>query len=106
MDPGSTDLFASAVDELCSSLQLSTMGYTVSECRDSINTNFERSGVNATISNRQLKQLLIKKFGDKICFSYSYQKSESQMFFSTEIRSGEFVKEIRFTIVIFIVIFL
>ena len=68
------------------------MGYTVSECRDSINTNFERSGVNATISNRQLKQLLIKKFGDKICFSYSYQKSESQMFFSTEIRSGEFGK--------------
>ena len=36
MDPGSTDLLASAVDELCSSLQLSTMGYTVSECRDSI----------------------------------------------------------------------
>ena len=100
MDPGSTDLLASAVDELRSSLQLSTIGYTVSECRDSINTNFERSGVNATISNRQFKQLLVKTFGDKICFSYSYQKSESQMFFSTEIRSGEFVKKIRCTDVI------
>ena len=61
MDPECTELLTSAVDELCSSLELSSKGYTLSECRDLINTKFETSGVKALITNRHLKQLLIKK---------------------------------------------
>ena len=97
ISPESTSLFEAAVDELCESLDLSSRGYALSECRDKINKKFESSGKNVTISNKHLKTLLIKKFSDKICFSYSYQKSESLMFFSSDIRTGEFVKKIRCT---------
>ena len=90
-------MITSAVDDLCSTLQLSIREYSLSECRDMINKKIEESDKGITISNRQLKKLLIQKFGEKIFFSYSYQKLESQMFYSSEIRSGELVKKIRNT---------
>ena len=69
IDSSSVDLITSAVDDLCSTLQLSIRGYSLSECRDMINIKFEESDKGITISNRQLKKLLIQNFGEKICFS-------------------------------------
>ena len=95
MSPERTSLLEAAVDKMCESLELSSRGYALSECRDKINKKFESDGKNATISNKHLKRLLIKKFDQDICFSYSYQKSESLVFFSSNIKKEEFVKKMR-----------
>ena len=52
IDSSSVYLITSAVDDLCSTLQLSIRGYSLSECRDMINKKFEESDKGITVSNR------------------------------------------------------
>ena len=68
--------------------------------RDSINKKFDETGKQVTITNRRLKEYLIKKYGVTIGFSCAYRKSEAEMFFSTDIQQGELVKKIRSTDVV------
>ena len=60
-------------------LELDFHGKTLSECCEKMNNTFEASGKELSITNRQLKNFLINKFGGEICFSYSKKINESQM---------------------------
>ena len=80
LDKESDDVLKEAVDKLCSTLELTTKGYALSDCRDSINKSLEKADKKLTISNRRLKEYLIKKYG---------------VFFSTDIDQDEMVKKIR-----------
>ena len=80
LDKESNDLLSAAVDDLCASLELATQGYTLSECRDSINKKLVKAGKSIMITNRRLKEYLIKKYSVTVGFSCAYQKSESEMF--------------------------
>ena len=83
---------SAVIDEFCSTLMLATEGYLLSDCRDEINKKLDSKGKSITITNRQLKEFLIKKYGYDIGFSSSYRKNESEMFFSTNISKNELVK--------------
>ena len=49
----------------------------------------------ATITNRRLKGMLINHFGDSICFTYPKDQKESQMIFSTSIKSTDIAETLR-----------
>ena len=78
-------------------IYLRSRGYTLSECRDLINKKFEEDDIDIFINNKQLKKYLINKYGDRDCFAYSRKKVESQMFFSSELKSTDIANTIRNT---------
>ena len=100
LDKESDLVLKSAVDDLCASLELASKGYVLSECRDIINKELAEAESKIMITNRRLKEFLIRKYGHAIGFSSAYRKSESEMFFSTDIHKGELVKKIRSTDVV------
>ena len=79
---------------------MSSQGYAISECRDLINKKFEEDGMKVSIRNRDIKDYLQKKFGYEIGFCSAHQKSDSEMFFSTQISKGDLVGKIRSTDVV------
>ena len=99
-DSKSNDLFASAVNELSSSLDLTSKGYVSSECRDLINGKFDNDGTKVHITNRHLKLCLQKKYGVNVGFCSAYRRSDSKMLFSTDVSKGDLVKKIRCTDVV------
>ena len=94
LDKDSDVMHLAAVDDLCASLELATKGYTLSECRDSINKTLGEAGIRITITNRRLKEYLIKKYGLSVGFSSAYRKSESEMFFSIDIHQDQLLQKV------------
>ena len=60
-----------AFTTMLSQLHLETKGYTISACHDILNSKLE----GYAISNRKVKQMLIKHFGEEICFTYPKEKT-------------------------------
>ena len=50
---------------------------------------FSSFNLDYTVSNRQLKTMLINLLGDEICFSYPKDRQKSQMFFSAKIQTTD-----------------
>ena len=42
-----------------------------------------------------MKELLVKEFGEEICFSYRRDKRKSQMFFSSRIQPSEIIETLQ-----------
>ena len=84
-----------AVDELFSTLDLDLQGYLLSECREKLNDNLSKLGVEIIVTNRRLKSLLIDKYGDTVCFTYSRKKQDCQMFFSSNIKTTYMAEQLR-----------
>ena len=53
--------------------------------------------INFAWPNKQLNKYLINKYGDQVCFAYSRKKVESQMFFSSELKSPDIANTVRNT---------
>ena len=79
-------------DVFVNGLELDRKGYTVLYCRDAINNNLAINKLN----NQQANQLLIRLYGEDICFGYPKDKSKPQMFFSCTICRADIVETIRF----------
>ena len=94
LDKESDIVLTSAVDNLCASLELASKGYVLWECRDTIDKELAKAKSKITITNRRLKEFLIRKYGHAIEFFCAYRKSELEMFFSTDIHQGELVMKI------------
>ena len=82
-------------EELCSKFDLNSRGYTVSECCEHINKSLSSYTNVGCISNRQLKNLLIEKYGDKIGFTYPRKRNDSQMFYSINIKCTELAEQLQ-----------
>ena len=80
-----------AFTTMLSQLHLETKGYTISACHDILNSKLE----GYAISNRKVKQMLIKHFGEEICITYPKEKNKSQMFFSTKICPATLIETLR-----------
>ena len=83
------------MNDLCSQLKLDTHGYALSECRNKINASLTRPGRDIYINNRRLKNLLMEKFGEDLCFTYSRKRQDSQMFFSSKVKSTDIAEQVR-----------
>ena len=90
-----SDELSKAVNDLCSQLNLDTHGYALSECRAKINASLARPGRDIYINNRRLKNPLIEKFGEDLCFTYSRKRQDSQMFFSSKVKSTVIAEQVR-----------
>ena len=73
------------------SLDLTTCGYPISSIRDLINESHDE----ANMDNRKVKILLVKHFGDKICFTYPHDRKLSQMVFSNMFSCSTVVETLR-----------
>ena len=79
-------------DAIISELNFSENGYALSDIRDRINGLLDSD---LFIENRKVKELLIEKYGENICFAYPRDRSKSQMFYSKIIPSESIVETIR-----------
>ena len=79
-------------DTIISEINLTENGYSLSEIRDRVNALLSSDFL---IKNRKVKELLIEKYGEDICFTYPRDRAESQMFYSRLIHSESFVETIR-----------
>ena len=68
------DELTNVFDELCSTLDLDSQGYLLTECRNMINEKLSKIEVSILVNNRRLKNLLIDKYGNSICFTFLNQK--------------------------------
>ena len=82
----------SAFSKLLEQIHLLEKGYALSTCREIINSFLNNED---EINNRRLKNMLISEFGEEICFSFSRDKTKSQMFYSSRIKSVEIVETLR-----------
>ena len=73
-------------DTIISEINLTENGYSLSEIRDRVNALLSSDFL---IENRKVKELLIEKYGEDICFT------KSQMFYSRLISSESFLETIR-----------
>ena len=80
LDEDSSDILSTGVEDLCGSLELATKGYTLSECRDSINKKLDDAGKKFTITNRRLKEYLIKKYS-RLAFLARIESQNRRCFF-------------------------
>lgn len=62
----------------------------ISTIRDSINAKFETE-----ITNRKVKNLLIRHFREEVCFMYPKDKAKSQLFFSNSLQTDDLVENLR-----------
>ena len=79
-------------DTIISEINLTENGYSLSEIRDRVNALLSSDFL---IENRKVKELLIEKYGEDICFTYPRDRTKSQMFYSRLIPSESFVETIR-----------
>jgi len=74
-------------------LKFENKGYSIGYLRNELNEKYLPSDIK--ISNRRMKSLLIEHFGDTIHFTYSRDRSVSQMVFSNQITVTQLAEEIR-----------
>ena len=79
-------------DTIISEINLTENGYSLSEIRDRVNALLSSDFL---IENRKVKELLIEKYEEDICFTYPRDRTKSQMFYSRLISSESFVETIR-----------
>ena len=79
-------------DNILQGITFGTTGYSLSYLRDEINKSLT---ADESLSNCVVKDLLIQKFGEKICFSYPSNKRISQLVFSSSIQSETLVDNLR-----------
>lgn len=79
--------------EFAATLQFDTKGYSIAYLRNEFSEKYLSSELQ--ISNRRMKSLLIEQFGDTISFTYSKNRSVSQMVFSNQITAVQLAEEIR-----------
>ena len=77
---------------LCDTLDLDSMGYEIAGCKKYVNGLLPPG---EGISTKLLKKLLIKRYGNKICLTYSKDWTKPEMFYSTNIHSSRIVETIR-----------
>ena len=82
----------SAFDNHCSTLDLESKGYDLATCRNYMNTLLPSD---EEITNLSLKNLLIKKYGGDIAFTYSLDSSKPQMFYSMQIDTSCIAETVR-----------
>ena len=87
---GKRSLFQSDVDVIRNLLQRG-IGIPLSDIRDMIN---DKHGVE-TISNKEVKLLLLEHFQDKIQFCESEQANESLLAFSSDLEMRDVIKKLR-----------
>ena len=68
-----------------------TKGYAISVCRDVLHSKLE----GYAISNCKVRKMLIKQFGEEICFTYPRDRTKSQMFLSTKICPADVIETLR-----------
>ena len=78
-------------NSVISKMELVHNAYTISACRDMINSKL----IGEDIDNRKVKTLLIQQFGEDICFTYPRDQSISQGFFLRTIGTSDVVETIR-----------
>ena len=78
-------------NSVISKMELVHNAYTISTCRDMINSKL----IGEDIDNRKVKTLLIQQFGEDICFTYPRDQSISQGFFLRTIGTSDVVETIR-----------
>lgn len=81
----------SGFHKLLDKLDFSQNGYELSELSQFMNSECELGG---TITNKQVKTLLIDHFGDDISFAYPRKRSKSQLVFLTKTSVKQTVKKI------------
>lgn len=74
------------------SLNFEERGYSVSDIREKINVNQPESNC---YTNKQIKILMIKYYGDTICFTYPNDKKLSQMVYSSKLLTENVVEALR-----------
>ena len=68
------------VNDVITNLELTNKAIEVSHVRNMINEKLDIIGLQGDISNRVVKKMLIEHFGEKICFSYPYEKIKVNCF--------------------------
>ena len=79
-------------DKVVSELNFLENGYALSDIRDKTNV---LSDSECVIENRKVKELLIEKYGENICFTYPKDRTKSQMVYSKLIPAENIVETIR-----------
>ena len=80
------------VGKIFDDLNFSLYGYSVSYIQDEINQGVKEED---RINNRRVKTLLLKHFGDSICFTYPTDKKLSQMVYSSNLLKSNVVEAAR-----------
>ena len=82
----------SAFESLCTTFDLGSKGYDLTTCRNYVNNILPSD---KEITNRTLRNLLSKKYGDNIAFTYSQDSSKPQMFYSVRIDTSRVAETVR-----------
>ena len=80
----------SGFHKLLDKLDFSQNGYELSELSQFMNSECD---IESTITNKQVKTLLIDHFGEEISFTYPRKRSKSQLVFSTKTSVKQTVKK-------------
>ena len=81
-----------SLDTIISDINRTENGYSLSEIRERVNALLS---VDFLIKNRKVKQLLIEKYGNDICFTYPRDRTKSQIFYFRLTPSESFLETIR-----------
>ena len=95
IDASEKETVSQVFEGLCSKVDLDSRGYTLSECCEKVDKSLVSSKNVGCINNRQLKNLLIEKYGEEIGFTYPRKRNDSQMFYSVNIKSTEMAEQLQ-----------
>ena len=94
-DATEKEIVSQVFEKLCSKLDLDSRGYEVSDCCAQVNKSLSTFKNVECINNRQLKNLLIEKYGNQIGFTYPRKRNDSQMFYSLNIKSKDLAEQLQ-----------